>query len=150
MFRRVVIRRAAIRPTALVRQQGGGLMRRTSPLLIPPIVARVIAGFAMVVIQSLWDAHQAEAAKLARQYGSHTQQAKLKLTPAEALQILNLPAETKVPLSPADQMLAKQHFQSLFEKAKEMENPYLQGKFSGAYRVLVDPKWDENAEREEE
>jgi hypothetical protein len=119
-----------------------GAFRNTPALLIPPIIARIVAGVAMVVLQSLWDAHQAEAAKIAREYGSQQQQQKLALTQNEALQILNMPTSTKVPMGEADQKRAKENFELLFHKAKVVDSPYLQGKISGAYRLLCDKNWD--------
>jgi hypothetical protein len=119
-----------------------GGFRTTPMLLIHPLIARVVAGVAMVVVQSLWDAHKAEAARLARQYGSQAQQAKLQLTHTESLAILGMDQTLKAPLKGKDAEAATAHFKALFAKAQAVDSPYLQGKFSGAYRVLVDPVWD--------
>lgn len=134
------------RPSSLLLAGGGGgLVRRTPTLLFWPIVGRIVAGVAIVVLQSMWDAHRSEAARLARVYGSDQQQAKLSMTREEALAVLGVQSASPKAsglLQGAEAAEATARFQRFFRDASAAENVYLQGKFSGAYRILVDPQWD--------
>lgn len=139
-------RRQATRLTVVIpptsRHCGSGLIKLTQPLLIWPIIGRVVAGFAIVVLQSLWEAHRAEAARLARQYGTEAQQSTLSLTREESAAILGVSLPAGGRLEGADAAVATANFRRLFLAARRCHNPYLQGKLSGAYRVLVDSNWD--------
>jgi len=67
------------------------------------------------------------------------------MTRREALEVLGLIPEhypIEGPLNDSQKIKAKERFDTLFDANKKVCNMYLQGKVSGAYRTLVDPKWD--------
>ena len=51
-----------------------------------------------------------------------------------------------VPLrSTEDKERAQENFERQFTMASDDKNPYLQGKYSAAFRICVDPQWDDSS-----
>lgn len=124
------------------RVAGGGLLQRTRVVLFWPVLLRIASGVAVIALQSLWDAHREEAAKLMKEWSANDMLSSTQLTPKEALEVLNMDSATRTPLSGENRAVARRRFEVLFAKAQQAQSPYLQGKVSGAYRALVDPVWD--------
>lgn len=122
-------------------------MRRTYAKLmipIPPALARLIATGVMLGLQSFAVAYKEHAAKAAVQHETSSHNQTLRMQPPEALQILGLKDSLGVPLrqgSP-EAVAAQAAFKTLFGKAKHLDNLYLMGKISAAYRVCLDETWD--------
>lgn len=118
-----------------------GLMKRTSPLLVPPFLIRLVVSAGTVLVQSFISAHVSESQRLHTE--NQVQNACPPLTSDEALVLLNMQPGLMVPLTrPEDREMARKNFEVAFEKAKQCENHFLQGKFSHAFRLCVDEGWD--------
>jgi hypothetical protein len=119
---------------------------RPTPLLripIPPQLLRLVATGVVLFLQAFAMAYnekaKAAAAEEAQLHATRSQVMDAK----EALALLGIPTHLEVPLrSEDDRRVAKKNFERLFKKASDLENLYLQGKMSCAYRVCVDAKWD--------
>lgn len=125
-----------------------GALQSTRPLFIWPILARIAAGVAVVAMQSFFDAHREEVSKMGQKPGDldTTEAYCAPMHISDALSILNVPV-TSTPSSldmvTREQMNeARVNFTRYFESAAQLENVFLQAKFSCAYRTLVDPAWD--------
>ena len=118
-------------------------------------IARLAAG---VVAQSVYDAHRAESAKQRKQNGpaasaaaaSHAHSDAPTMSTEEALGVLNVarPAGSRpprLPLEGAERQAATANFKRYLHasgRGGAAASPYLAGKFSLAYRRLVDTEWD--------
>ena len=98
-------------------------------------------------------AHREETEKLRKKNRGSTiaedadtvaEQQPLSIIDALAILNVNSPPSIQVPLTGSLKDDAKTNFDRFFASAEHVQNPYLQGKISGAYRVLVDPQWDSN------
>ena len=134
-----------------------GLFRPTHMLRIPipPHLLRLLATGSMLLIQAFAMAYQEKMREAQSAEAQHSA-AKLQTMDAkEALALLGVTAPAAaagsssaaapldVPLTRAeDKQAAKRNFETLFSKATQTENLYLQGKLSCAYRLCVDPEWD--------
>eukprot|EP00744_Colponema_vietnamica_P021249 GILI01030319.1.p1 GENE.GILI01030319.1~~GILI01030319.1.p1 ORF type:complete len:173 (+),score=31.47 GILI01030319.1:65-583(+) len=144
---------AGLRPTATTH-----MLRRTDPNLIPPFILQIIKAVAVSAGQQFVAAHLAESQRLKQQQSENTNNNgsggsfeetgggavfKPKMSPTEALQILNVNTNLALPLrGEEDRKKATENFMNYFEKAKDSDSLYLQGKLSQAYRLAVDENWD--------
>ena len=130
---------------------GGGSFRPTTTLLIPipPMLLRILTTMAMTATQVFMTEFARERQRLQKEkaenggdVGSGAASGP-RMTPQEALQILNINTSLAVPLTNSrDQELAKENFQRFFKLAQDSNLPYIQGKLSAAYRMCVDKEWD--------
>jgi alpha-ketoglutarate-dependent taurine dioxygenase len=121
------------------------MLRPTAVLFIPPPLARLLVAVGFVAFEALLKAHQQETQKLREESGvgpSHAGEVS-RMDPIEALKILGLNEHLAVPLrGVADRESATANFRRFFSSAKKLDNAYLMGKLSAAYRLCVDERWD--------
>ncbi|KEG12974.1 hypothetical protein DQ04_01291040 [Trypanosoma grayi] len=134
-------------PTGVLRGRHALALRPTRALYIPPQLARLLVAGGLLLFQAFITAHEREAQKLREETqgtGTTTGGGSATLmSSSEALQILGLDRRLSLPLGDeADRQEATRRFRRLFAIAKETNNVYLEGKFSAAYRLCVDPEWD--------
>jgi hypothetical protein len=143
---------ASARPTPSMASNRVALFRATPPALLPwPIIIRVVGSIVTVIGKTLWDAHRAEATKMATEAIKNAATPPPQMAVAEALQVLHVavkgdPMLVEVPLTGPMREEAVLHFHKYMKAACETgpaPSEYLQGKFSAAYRVLVDERWDD-------
>ena len=114
---------------------------------IPPVLAKLIATGAVLLLQSFAMAYNEQVKRAAKEATVQAENTLKQMDAKDALQILGLADNLSVPLQRSDdRATAKTNFTRLFKKAEELNNPYLQGKISCAYRVCVDPRWDHDSE----
>ena len=148
------------------------MLRRGSGALVPTptqlsplrLVLRLIVPLVPIVIEmgARWLEHERQRRAFESEAMAHMTR---PVTNEEALQILAVPSTIEgalaAPLAPGTRAraLADENFLKFFTAcqpdpasesagdtgAKCVRSDYLAGKFSAAYRQLVDPKWDEPA-----
>lgn len=145
-----------------------GLFRPTRKALIPPQLAKFLVTATAILLESLYKVYKKESSKPAQKssreekedssssfFNSHN--SGHKMTEQEAIQILGLELVNprlledariskypQLPLSNTrDREIAKRNFDRMFLIASKHNNMYLAGKLSAAYRLCVDPNWDD-------
>ncbi|GET92746.1 hypothetical protein, conserved [Leishmania tarentolae] len=156
------------------------LFRPTRVTRIPPQLARLLITGSAALLQVFMVAYQRESRKLrqeeqARAAAGEAQDPRWSGNPRvmssmEAMQVLGLDrsfpdlyttvqqAEANstltsalLPLAPGKaRRTAQQNFERMFSLASKDENFFLAGKLSAAYRICVDPRWDERMSGEAE
>lgn len=137
---------------------GGGAFRHTAvKYFIPPPLVRLLTVGGLFLFDVFYQAHKREAAKLAKEQRENASDGEggtpsstsndgagqPKMTGVEALKVLGLPEQWKVPLTEeAQREKARRSFLVCFAKAQKVESVYLQGKFAAAYRECVDAEWE--------
>ncbi|KAG5492649.1 hypothetical protein JKF63_01228 [Porcisia hertigi] len=156
------------------------LFRLTRVTRIPPQLARLVMAGGAALLQVFWVAYQRESQKLRQEEQSRGADGATQgvsamgrspvMSPAEAVQVLGLDSSfpdlltsvqrvsssstltpASLPLAPGEaRMTAQQNFERMFALAVKEGNMFLAGKLSAAYRICVDPKWDQTMSGGEE
>ncbi|KAG5492104.1 hypothetical protein GH5_01008 [Leishmania sp. Ghana 2012 LV757] len=156
------------------------LLRPTRVTRIPPQLARLMIAVSAALLQVFVAAYQRESRKLSQEerardavggaQGSTTMWSARAMSAMEAMQVLGLDRGfpelyTSVQQAEANAMqtstslplphgkareAAQQNFERMFALAVKEENMFLAGKLSAAYRICVDPAWDQATPGENE
>jgi hypothetical protein len=135
--------------TGLIRRTNGG-----SALMMPwAALGRVVFAVGAVLAQALLQTWAEEQAKKSTEETTYTETVQAVMSVPEALEVLRIvhpdPKNVQVPLQDgALRQAAKENFEKYMARAQaqgEGRSDYLAGKFSAAYRLLVDGDWDANA-----
>lgn len=149
------------------------LFRPTRVARIPPQLARFLIAGSAALLQVFMVAYQRESQKLRQEeqargaVGSAEDSTRFgnprAMSAMEAMQVLGLDrsfpdaytsvqqAEARsmstsalLPLAPGEaRRTAQQNFERMFDLAAKEGNVFLAGKLSAAYRICVDPRWDQ-------
>ena len=132
-----------------------GIVRRTGgPLMMPwGAIGRIVVAIGSAVIPALMTAWAEEQARRQGERQTYAQATNQPMSVPEALMVLRLehpsPQSCPAPLTdPAMKEAARANFEKYMAKAQgpgDARSDYLAGKFSAAYRLLVDPEWDRDA-----
>lgn len=149
-----------------------GLFRSTRAMLIPAQLTKFLVTAAAILIESLYKVYQKESIKSSQKTKSKKERIDFSssyfsprdvhaaMTESEAIQVLGLEVvnprlledariskHSQLPLShPRDREVAKKNFERMFSIAVKHNNMYLAGKLSAAYRLCIDPNWDDEVE----
>ncbi len=135
----------------------GGIVKATNPagsgLMMPwAVLARVVVSVGGVVAQSLFQSWVEEMSRRAKENEAHAAATELPMSIPQALEVLGIahpdPRSVVVPLQGSYRTVATENFRKYMAKAQLPVggSPYLAGKFSTAYRLLVDESWDAEAQ----
>lgn len=160
------------RRTSMMSSNAIGLFRSTRPMLIPAQLTKFLVTATAILIESLYKVYQKESMKPSQKMKSEKERidysssyfsprdTHVTMTESEAIQVLGLEVvnprlledariskHSLLPLShPRDREVAKKNFDRMFSIAVKHNNMYLAGKLSAAYKLCIDPNWDNEEE----
>lgn len=141
------------RQSGVLCQRSISFLQPTQPRLVPAQLIKALVQGATILFQAFLVAYN--KADRASSTSSASDSETGTMTESEAILILGVEQQNPtimqrvkrssvLPLTdPQDRRVADENFKRMFEIALKHNNMYLAGKLSNAYRLCVNPQWDE-------